>query len=177
MEATHALRQDVLASIWFLKESEVYATIKPYSLAFTPEAQIPRENIERQEVSVSISDLRDNESSFSLDRNGFVVLDFQEQYDKVDWENETSVKAVHYPYVQLEVQHALPGSRCTALHHQVSIKPSGTWLWLFHSPSLRSANDILCSLSQPEKTTPLANPSGQPMWVSYQIIARIHYRD
>ena len=111
--------QDFRASMWFLEESEVYATVKPYSLSFTPEAPIPRQNIERKEVSVLISDLRGSEQLFSVDRNGFMVLEFQDQYQEADWDDETSVRAVHYPKIVSEVERAIPEARCIALYHQV----------------------------------------------------------
>jgi hypothetical protein len=102
----------------------VYATVKPYILVFTPEAQIPRENIERKEVSVSISDLHDSEQSFSLDRNGFIVLEFQEaKHDsEVDWGNETRAKDVHYSKIVSEIEGALPETRYITLHHQINSK-------------------------------------------------------
>ena len=123
--STRVSRQDVRTSIWFLQESEVYATVKPYSLAFTPEAQIPRDNIERREVSVSISDLRGSEQLFSLNHNGFMVLDFQGPYDDADWTNKTSVKEVHYPKIVSEVERVFPEARCVALLHQVNSKRRG----------------------------------------------------
>jgi len=117
MEDTRISRHDVRASIWFLEDSEVYAAVKPYSLAFIPEAQIPRENIERKEVSVSISDLRDSGQLFSLDRNGFTVLEFQDKDDEVDWDNKERVSDMHYPKVVSEIERAIPGARCIVLHH------------------------------------------------------------
>jgi hypothetical protein len=121
MKDTRISRQDVQASIWFLEESEVYATVKPYTLAFTPEVQMARENIERKEVLVSISDLRGSEQLFSLDNNGFMVLKFQDHYREVDWDNEGIVKDVHYSEIVSEVERAIPNARCIALHHQVRL--------------------------------------------------------
>ena len=125
MDDTHSSHQEVRASVWFLEEKDLYATVKPYSLAFTPEAQIPRENIDRKERSVPISDLRNYEQIFSLDRNGFMVLEFQDEHDEVDWSNETRVKDMHYSRVISEVERVLPESRCVALHHQVSSRWCG----------------------------------------------------
>lgn len=123
--STRISHQDVHASLWFLQESEVYATVKPYNLAYTPEIQIPRSNIERREVSVSISDLRGSEQLFSLNRNGFRVLEFQGPYNDVDWDNKTSVKEVHYLEIVSKIEHVFPEARCVALHHQVSSKRRG----------------------------------------------------
>ncbi|KAL8831928.1 MAG: hypothetical protein Q9170_005090 [Blastenia crenularia] len=118
MAEYRTFRKDVRASIWFLEENVLYATIKPYTLAFTPAAQIPRENIQRKEVSLAISDLRGSEHLFTLDCNGFRLLKLHDQHDKVDWDNEISVRELHYPKIVSEVQNAFPGARCIALHHQ-----------------------------------------------------------
>jgi len=122
MAVTAIQRQDVFASIWFLVEKELYKTVKPYTLAFTPapEVNMPRDNIERKEVSVNISDLRGSEELLSLDNNGFMVLSFQNEHSVIDWESETMVKDVHYPEVVSEVKNAFPDAHCHALHHQVS---------------------------------------------------------
>lgn len=120
MKKLKTFQQDVQASIWFLEESELYATVKPYALAFTPQVPIPRENILRKEVSVLISDLRNVEQPFSLDRNGFTVLEFQEKHEDIDWNDETKVKEVHYPKIALQIELALHEARCIPLFHQVS---------------------------------------------------------
>lgn len=120
MEYLHHSRQDVRASIWFLEENALYATVKPYTLAFTPEPEIPRENIQRREVSLTISDLRGNERMFTVDRNGFMVLNFPDQHKKVDWDNKSEVIDVHYPNIVAQIQDAFPEAQCVALRHQVS---------------------------------------------------------
>ena len=112
--------QNVRASVWFLEEKELYATVKPYALAFTPEAGIPRENIERKEEIVSISDLRNSEESFSLDRNGLMVLNFHDKQAEINWGDETKVEDVHYSKVVSEIESVFPGARCFVSHHQVS---------------------------------------------------------
>lgn len=122
MDSSHETRQDVRASIWFLEESELYKTVKPYTLTFTPEAQIPRENIKRTEVPVLISDLRGSEKSYSLDHNGFMVLGISDGNDKVDWDDKEMVKIVHYPTVVSELERAFPGARCIPLNHKVNSK-------------------------------------------------------
>ena len=69
------------------------------------------DTIERREVSVSISDLRSSEQLFSLNLNGFIVLEFQGPYDDVDWDNKKSVKEVHYPNIVSEIERVVPEAR------------------------------------------------------------------
>ncbi|KAL9028781.1 MAG: hypothetical protein Q9196_002904 [Gyalolechia fulgens] len=111
MEKPRTTYGDVRASVWFLEKDELYATVKPYALAFTPAAQIPRENIRRKEVLLAISDLRGSEHMFTLNRNGFVVLRFHNQHDNIDWDNEMRVKELHYLKIVSVIQGVFPGAR------------------------------------------------------------------
>ncbi|KAF4488017.1 hypothetical protein FAGAP_11127 [Fusarium agapanthi] len=118
MEASSNSR-NVRSSIWFLEEKDLYATVKPYSLAFTPETGIPRENITRHEVEVLISDIRTTKDTLTFDKNGFTTIDLPEQDRQFDWTDETLVKESHYPNVIKSVEAAFQGSRCEVLRHQI----------------------------------------------------------
>ena len=115
------LPQDVQSSIWFLQEDELYEKVKPYALAFTPEIDIPRENIRRKEFSVPIKDIRGSIKDPSLQDNGFMVLQLQEKDTDIDWTDERNVKEAHYPQIVRDVENALPGVHCAVLHHQVGL--------------------------------------------------------
>lgn len=111
---------DVESSIWFLERRELYATVKPYSLAFTPEISIPRENIQREEKRKIISDIRRQNDDTSFTKNGFTVLEMPELPKMIDWDDKMSIQTTFYPTIVSEMEKAFPGSRCIALHHQVS---------------------------------------------------------
>ncbi|KAF5969745.1 CmcJ-like methyltransferase [Fusarium bulbicola] len=116
-----SISQNVRSSIWFLEEKDLYATVKPYSLAFTLETGIPRENITRHEVEVPISDIRTTKDDLTFDKNGFTIIDLPERDREFDWTDETLVKESHYPNVIKSVEAAFQGSRCVVLRHQVSL--------------------------------------------------------
>ncbi|KAH7265629.1 uncharacterized protein BKA55DRAFT_535553 [Fusarium redolens] len=118
MEVISAAR-DVRSSIWFLEEKELYASVKPYSLAFTPETEIPRENITRHEVEVLVSDIRTAKDVLTFDKNGFTIIDLREQDPDFDWTDEKLVKELHYPNVIESVEAAFQGARCIILRHQI----------------------------------------------------------
>jgi len=111
--------QDVHSSIWFLARKELYATVKPYTLAFTPDSAIPRENIVREKKNLIISDIRGRLSNVSFDRNGFTVLDMPEHSKAVNWDDKSSVELECYPEVVIAVESAFPGASCIPLQHQV----------------------------------------------------------
>jgi hypothetical protein len=113
--------QDVHSSIWFLAKDELYATVKPYTLAFTPDSAIPRENITREEKSKNISDIRAHLDEIIFDRNGFMVLEMPEHPEAVDWDSKMSVEKEFYPAVTASIEDAFPGASCIILHHQVCV--------------------------------------------------------
>lgn len=121
MGNTQPSSQAVRASIWFLKEKDLYATVKPYALAFTPDSQIPRENIEREEVPTTISDMRSSTTRFTLDLNGFMIVQLSDEHPEVEWKREENVKTKHYPRVIADIEQSIPGCRCIPLTHNVCL--------------------------------------------------------
>ncbi|KAI9172708.1 hypothetical protein HJFPF1_02220 [Paramyrothecium foliicola] len=119
MAETTSFRQDVSASIWFLRRLELYATVKPYSLAFTPSISIPRENIEREEVSVQISDMRGREGEFNIGLNGFMILNLSQEPPSINWDDEQCVERDYYHLAAAQIENALPGYKCVPLSHKI----------------------------------------------------------
>ncbi|KAF2238370.1 hypothetical protein EV356DRAFT_306760 [Viridothelium virens] len=109
----------IISSIWHLQELELYKTVKPYHLAFEPVEDIPRSNIERQETSVRISDLRCLEEPLSFHRNGFAVFTLSEIPAISDWDNGTEVRESYYPVIEKSIVSIFPGASCIALNHQI----------------------------------------------------------
>lgn len=119
--AKRLISGDVESSIWFLARRELYATVKPYTLAFTPDTSIPRENVQREEKHKIICDIRTHHDEISFTKNGFTVLEMPELPLVIDWDDKTSVETKFYPTIVSQLGKAFPGSSCIALHHQVRL--------------------------------------------------------
>lgn len=67
--------RDCRSCLWFLEEDDLYKTIKPYRLLFTPEDDFPRTNVKRKEVKdIIFNDIRGFAESPTLQKNGFQVF-------------------------------------------------------------------------------------------------------
>ena len=104
---------DSLASFFFLPRSSRWQKEKPYTLKFQPAEGFPVTSEQRVEVKdILVKDIRGQESSFSLDKNGFAVMPLKElsmTYD--DFSNDTKVKSVYLKSVAKELQTYLGASR------------------------------------------------------------------
>ncbi|EFX00240.1 methyltransferase [Grosmannia clavigera kw1407] len=104
MEDKHPASQDVNTTMWFLKEKVLYTTVKPYCLAFTPETDVPRDNIERHEVPVGVLDIRGRREPLNFHHNGFAILNVPEVPTGMDWYDVQSVKGLRYPQIVSEIE-------------------------------------------------------------------------
>jgi len=111
--------RDVHSSIYFLERNEIFASVKPYTLAYKPEPGVARENYKREARNLTISDIRACRGDMSLDRNGFIVLDTAELSDTLNWDDKTCVEREYYPAIVAAIEKVLPGASFIPLHHQV----------------------------------------------------------
>ncbi|KAJ0120518.1 methyltransferase like protein [Diaporthe amygdali] len=144
MDQSQEFSQPILSSVWFLQPLKLYESVKPYCLAFTPDQQIPRENIQRQEVPIRISDMRNSDTDFDLESNGFTLLTLPGNEQDLDWENVEDVRNIHYPEVVSAVESAISGASCRVLRHQIRKRdvyfPKSTGSDYSHGQPLRAAH-------------------------------------
>jgi hypothetical protein len=111
---------DVISTMYFLKSIDLYETVKPYHLDFEPERNIPRTNVQKEEVhDVEITDLRGKETAFNFTTNGFMILRLEDSNALSQWDNENFVKTVYYKEMERQLALQFHGSQCIALSHQV----------------------------------------------------------
>jgi hypothetical protein len=86
--------QNVEATLYYLKRSELYKTTKPYSLAFAAK-KIPRSNLKTDKrEDVSIRDIRGLENTFNFQRNGFAVIEMQTSMGYHDFDDPKKVDEI-----------------------------------------------------------------------------------
>jgi hypothetical protein len=84
---------------------------KPFNYVNTPPEGQPQRNFGVHTQDVHINDLRGNESSFSLNESGFVVLpSIPSSLSYDDWENDDTVKQKYYPEVEKLLLDNVPGA-------------------------------------------------------------------
>lgn len=114
---------DVLASFFFLPKSSRWEKEKPYTLKFQPADDFPVTSEQRVEVEgILVKDIRGQESSFSLDKNGFAVMPMKEldmAYE--DFSDDDKVKFVYLKAVAKQLQAYLGASRVQIFDVLVSV--------------------------------------------------------
>ena len=105
---------DTLASFFFfLPRSSRWQKEKPYTLKFQPVKDFPVTSEQRVEVKdILVKDIRGQESSFSLEKNGFAVMQLKElDMTYEDFSDDAKVKSVYLKAVAKELQAYLGASR------------------------------------------------------------------
>ena len=104
---------DAFASFFFLPKSPRWEKEKPYTLKFQPADNFPMTSEQRVEVKdILVKDIRGQESSFSLDENGFAVMPMRDlgmTYE--DFSDDNKVKTVYLRAVAKQLQAYLGASR------------------------------------------------------------------
>lgn len=91
--------------MWFIKELELYKTVKPYRLDFEPEDEdFPRTNLERFQVpGVAVRDIRQHQDELDFATCGFAVLKMPFSLTTLDYDHQATVKQQFYPFVEEQV--------------------------------------------------------------------------
>ncbi|KAM0236963.1 hypothetical protein ACHAP5_009203 [Fusarium lateritium] len=86
---THA----VSSELTFLRRDDVYNTVKPYSLRYDPQGEIPRHNLQTEKKQVLIHDARDTNPS--LEGNGFMLTSIPSKMDYEDFHDEKLIETIY----------------------------------------------------------------------------------
>ena len=85
-------RSEVRASVYFMQRNVLFTEEKPYEFCYTAEVSIPQSNISREKhVNIPVHDIRGQEATFNLERNGFAILKLEQQIPYDDYFNPTKV--------------------------------------------------------------------------------------
>ncbi|KAL9078239.1 MAG: hypothetical protein Q9157_002857 [Trypethelium eluteriae] len=67
-------RENMQASVYFLKKDDLHRIEKPYSFKFPPADGFPQSNMEYEMIEIPVIDMRGSENQFNLDKNGFAIF-------------------------------------------------------------------------------------------------------
>ncbi|KAF5589036.1 7alpha-cephem-methoxylase P8 chain [Fusarium subglutinans] len=83
---------------------------EPYFVVSREDGIAPKFNFSDNSVDVIISDIRDSENTFSLDRDAFqIVTDASPPSEGIDFTDDESIRVNYYPEVQQLISERLPG--------------------------------------------------------------------
>lgn len=111
---------DVLTDLIFLKKDDKHMHEKPYRLRYDPGGTIPRTNCESDvQSNILIRDIRGSETEYTLERNGFQVLELKTKLTPADFHDREKVKAVYYEELKELLMETFGAKRVEILEHGV----------------------------------------------------------
>ena len=117
-------RQDVDATLPFIRKSDVYTTEKAYgSDVFTPD--IPRSNVKTDIIrGIRLTDIRPVRDTFKLNEHGFQIMDFETSMKRNDWINQDAVESLYCRELGIFMKQHLGASSIQVFEAQVISTPS-----------------------------------------------------
>jgi hypothetical protein len=107
-------------SMHFLQRSDLYSTVKPYSLRFEPPEGFERSNIklERRE-DLKIEDARPVIHNFSLDKQGFKIVNMDSKMTYEDFEDDAKIVDIYLSEIVDTLQKLFGASHVQIFEHTV----------------------------------------------------------
>lgn len=113
----------VAATIFFLKKDPKHEKEKPYAFRYAADINIPKTNFELKEYNnVMIEDIRDRLWSFTIEQNGFCVLELSNEIHYEDYFDFTKVETYFHQLESLLKDH-LQALSVNVFRHAVSVSP------------------------------------------------------
>ncbi|KAF2133131.1 hypothetical protein P153DRAFT_353543 [Dothidotthia symphoricarpi CBS 119687] len=111
---------DVLTDLIFLKPDPKYLHEKPYRLRYDPGGTIPRTNCETHvQRNVTVHDIRGREAEYTLDRNGFQIVNLESELAPDEFHDRAKVKSVYYGELKQLLKHTFGANRVEILEHGI----------------------------------------------------------
>jgi len=111
---------NVSTDLVFLEPDKKHQSEKPYKLQYDPGEGIPRWNCRNQSQSgILIHDIRGKEKQFTVERQGFAVLNLTSRLQAEDFYDEKKVKKVYYDELRQLLKSTFGAKRVEILEHGI----------------------------------------------------------
>nr|POE75759.1 hypothetical protein CFP56_67778 [Quercus suber] len=115
----------VTSPMYFIAPQQKTSSEKAYQLKYDPPDGFPPTNIVSDEYSPTIEDVRGQENHFSVDRNGFAILEIEDRLSYNDYGDETKIRQTYFPHVAEAVKKLLGAARVQIFEHVVRKRHAG----------------------------------------------------
>src|SRR6266536_2995173 len=95
---------DVFAELGYLQRLDLYRHEKPFQIFIPIEDDTRQTNLEFEQKSQNIVDIRPNLNSFRLDTNGFEVRHLPTAVDYGSFQDENSIMSQYLPEIEDELK-------------------------------------------------------------------------
>lgn len=106
-------------TINFIQRDELYLEEKPYLLTYEAPQGFPRTNIKLDERVVAVEDIRGHENEFTINKNGFTIMQVNTKLSYEDFNDDALVKQVYLKEVAEALKSLLGASRVQVFEHIV----------------------------------------------------------
>ena len=110
---------DIVADIHYLSRSDVYKTIKPYTLRYKPPGSLPITNVAREQKATIIRNMRQHPEKLQYDNCGFQFANLDTQMTWEDFSDVNKIDQVHRPEIEQCVKEKLQASSVQVLDYVV----------------------------------------------------------
>ncbi|KAF2092426.1 hypothetical protein NA57DRAFT_82282 [Rhizodiscina lignyota] len=114
------MAQIVYSNTHFLRRDELYHTVKPYSLRFTPPEGFPRANIKLEKHEISIHDVRAQKNNLNFKRDGATILELASKMSYDDFDDDELVKDIFLREVSNQLKLFLGAQHVQIFEHTAS---------------------------------------------------------
>jgi hypothetical protein len=89
-------------SMYLLDKSPMWKNVKPYELKFNPPTGFPKTNaVPRKREGIAVEDIRGREQEFSVDKNGFALINLDASITFQNFESEDGEYLAKYYFKPL----------------------------------------------------------------------------
>ena len=110
---------DIEADIYYLSRSDVYKTVKPYTLRYKPPGSLPITNVVREQKTTIIRNMRQHPEKLQYDKCGFQFANLDTQMTWEDFSDVNKIDQIHRPEIEQCVKEKLQASSVQVLDYVV----------------------------------------------------------
>ena len=110
---------DIEADIHYLSRSDVYKSVKPYTLRYKPPGSLPITNVVREQKATMIRNMRQHPRTLQYDNCGFQFASLDTQMSWEDFSDVNKIGQVHRPEIEQCVKEKMQASSVQVLDYVV----------------------------------------------------------
>jgi hypothetical protein len=118
-------------TINFIRKDDLYNEEKPYLLTFEPLGDFPKTNVNLDHCDIKVENIRGYEDTFSVEENGFAIINISTKLSYEDFDDEELVKSVYLKEVGGALKQFLGASRIQIFEHIMNYISSMFFLRFF----------------------------------------------
>lgn len=105
--------------MYFLSRDPVFDTVKPYSLRYPPNGDLPQSNIKRVKNKIMLKNIREHQDVLQFDQSGIGLLEIKSRMTFDDFANEERLSQVYTEEIRESLQAKLGAKHVIVMDYAV----------------------------------------------------------